>query len=96
MHCPAWQILCNPAFVLQYKYNHYFFYQFKSSVASLHKWRSLLSTNLFNSKFMSFEHQLIDYRNLMNANSATLVCFYPLALSFSVLALFGATQRVRS
>jgi len=22
-HCPAWQILCNPAFMQQYKYNHY-------------------------------------------------------------------------
>jgi len=24
MHCPAWQILCNPAFMQQYKYNHYY------------------------------------------------------------------------
>jgi len=28
MHCPAWQILCNPAFVLQYKQNHYYYYYY--------------------------------------------------------------------
>jgi len=28
MHCPALQILCNPAFVLQYKQNRYYYYYY--------------------------------------------------------------------
>jgi len=50
MHCPAWQILCNPAFVLQYKYNRYYLSGW--SWECLEDWASFSHVTLF-AVFMS-------------------------------------------
>jgi len=65
MHRPVWQILCNPAFVLQYKWNYY--YKFVKTENFKHNYLIIY----YKRKFLMCAKQRITYANKFSVNFDT-------------------------
>jgi len=70
MQCPALQILCNTAFVLQYKYNRYYYYYFTSVGIYPRKFKNYYYYNYYFVIYIASRHRARKF------TASCLVCRY--------------------